>query len=76
MYVNPYLQKIKRVKDHEDRTGYLWLDMNENPEGLPEKFVKQTLDKINSLTVSGYPHKEELVELIAKKRDFQRIQLP
>lgn len=67
MYVNPYLQKIKRVKDHEDRTGYLWLDMNENPEGLPEKFVKQTLDKINSLTVSGYPHKEELVELIAKK---------
>lgn len=67
MYINPYLQKIKRVKDHEDRTGYLWLDMNENPEGLPEAFVKQTFDKINPLTISGYPHKDELIELIAEK---------
>ena len=67
MYVNPYLQKITRVKDHEDRTGYLWLDMNENPEGLPEAFVKQALAKVNALTVAGYPHKDELIRLIAKR---------
>lgn len=71
MYVNPYLQKIKRVKDHEDRTSFLWLDMNENPEGLPEEFVNETLKKVNSLTLAGYPYKDEFVQLIADKEGLR-----
>lgn len=70
MYINPYLQKITRVKDHEDREGYLWLDMNENPEGLPEEFVRRTLVKVSPLTISGYPYKEKLIQLIAGRENL------
>lgn len=70
MYINPYLKKITRVKDHEDRTGYLWLDMNENPEGLPEEFVRRTLEKVSTQTIAGYPYKEELIQLIAEREQL------
>ena len=67
MYVNPYLQKIHRIKDHEDRTNFLRLDMNENPKGLPEEFVQEVLSTITAETIASYPRKDALVELIAER---------
>lgn len=75
MYVNPYLKKIKRIKDHENREGFLCLDMNENPVGLPEDFVSQVMQKIDAKLIASYPRKDALQELIACQEnvDFDNI---
>lgn len=67
MYVNERVKKVIRVKDHELRTGCLRLDMNENPEGLPEEFVRNAAERITPELISAYPRKEELIRLIAEK---------
>lgn len=67
MYVNKHLKKIHRVKDHEDRTGFLRLDMNENPVGLPEEFVQEVISGITAETIAFYPRKDALIELIAER---------
>ncbi len=71
MYVNPYLEKIHRIKDHEDRRDFIRLDMNENPVGLPEDFVQQVLSTITAETIASYPRKDALLELIAKREDVE-----
>ena len=71
MYVNPYLQKIHRIKDHEDRTNFLRLDMNENPKGLPEAFVQEVLSTITAETIASYPRKDALVSLIAEREGIK-----
>lgn len=67
MYVNPYLEKIHRVKDHEDRRDFIRLDMNENPVGLPEAFVQEVLSTITAETIASYPRKDALIALIAER---------
>ena len=41
MYINERMRRMARVKWEDDRTGFLRLDMNENPAGLPEEFVRR-----------------------------------
>lgn len=67
MYVNPYLKSIHRYKDHEDREGFLCLDMNENPAGLPKEFVDNLVKKIDAKLIASYPRKDGLQELIAQR---------
>ncbi|MBQ2900430.1 MAG: histidinol-phosphate aminotransferase family protein [Agathobacter sp.] len=67
MYINPYLKKIQRYKDHEDREGFLGLDMNENPAGLPVEFVENVVKKIDAKLIASYPRKDGLQELIAQR---------
>ena len=67
MYVNPYLKRIHRYKDHEDREGFLGLDMNENPAGLPAEFVEKVVKKIDAKVIASYPRKDGLQELIAQR---------
>ena len=67
MYVNPYLKKIHRIKDHEDRKDFLRLDMNENPIGLPEEFVQEVVYSIHADTIASYPRKDGLLALIAER---------
>lgn len=71
MYVNPYLKKIQRYKDHEDREGFLGLDMNENPAGLPAEFVESVMQKIDAKKIAAYPRKDELQELIAQREGIK-----
>ncbi|MBQ3557914.1 MAG: histidinol-phosphate aminotransferase family protein [Agathobacter sp.] len=71
MYINPYLKKIQRFKDHEDREGFLGLDMNENPVGLPEEFVEKVIEKIDAKRIAAYPRKDELQELIAQREGLK-----
>ena len=71
MYVNPYLKKIQRYKDHEDREGFLGLDMNENPAGLPADFVDGVMKKIDAKKIAAYPRKDDLQELIAQREGIK-----
>lgn len=70
MFVNEYIKNIYRIKDHENRDSYLRLDMNENPEGLPEEFVCEVIKKITPETISRYPQKDKLIRLISESEDI------
>lgn len=39
-YVNERLMNLQRIFDQNKREGYLRLDLNENPEGLPQEFYR------------------------------------
>jgi len=67
MYINERISNIVRIKDYEDRSSFLRLDMNENPKGLPEVFVERVLKKIDRQLIASYPNKLPLVSLIAGK---------
>ncbi len=67
VYKNEYIAGTYRIKDHGDRMGYLRLDMNENPEGLPEDFVQEVLKKITPEFLAAYPQKDRLIGAIADR---------
>ena len=54
-YLDPKVEKLFRIFDQNERSGYLRLDLNENPGGLPKEFVQKVLegDAGASGTVSG-----------------------
>ena len=64
-YVNENIKDLYRVKFHEQRAGVLRLDMNENPEGLPEEIVHKVSSNISSQYIAKYPEKDRLMELLA-----------
>ena len=45
-YTNKEIIDLVRVFDQNERKGFLRLDLNENPGGLPEEFIKKTLEEI------------------------------
>jgi histidinol-phosphate aminotransferase len=61
-----HLEKINRVNlDSVSRRGFLRLDKNENPGGLPEEFIQEVLSEINSEFISSYPEYGKVKEKIA-----------
>ena len=64
-YVNENIKDLYRIKFHEQRAGVLRLDMNENPEGLPEEIVHKVSSNISSQYIAKYPEKDRLMELLA-----------
>ncbi len=64
-YVNENIEKLYRTGDSFSRKGYLRLDMNENPEGLPKEFVDKVLSEITPEVLATYPESEKLTELLA-----------
>ena len=38
--LDPNLASLNRVFDQNKREGYLRLDLNENPGGLPQEFIE------------------------------------
>lgn len=65
-YVNENIQNLYRVKFHDERSGILRLDMNENPQGLPDDFVEALKRKITPELIATYPEKDRLTALIAE----------
>lgn len=65
-YVNKNIKDLYRVKFHDERKDVLRLDMNENPEGLPEEFVEEVKKKITPSFLSTYPEKDRLAALLAE----------
>lgn len=65
-YVNENIKELYRVKFHDERSGVLRLDMNENPEGLPKKVFDAVMSKITPEYIATYPEKDRLMMLLAE----------
>ncbi len=69
-YINPNIKDLFRIYDQNSREGYLRLDLNENPGGLPDAFIKSVLKDVDSEFVAKYP---ETLEFTEKLADFIKV---
>lgn len=64
-YLNENVKSLNRIFDQNSRKEYLRPDLNENPGGLPEKFIKKVLEEVTPRFVSEYPETLEFTEVLA-----------
>ncbi len=64
-YLNPDIENLVRIFDQNERKGYLRLDLNENPGGLPEDFVADVLKAVTPEFLSQYPETLHFTEVLA-----------
>lgn len=64
-YTNPHLINLERIVYQNNRKEYLRLDLNENPGGLPQKFIKEILAGITPAFISQYPETQEFIDCLA-----------
>ena len=64
-YLNPRVENLYRIFDQNERKDYLRLDLNENPGGLPEEFIKSVLSDVNPQFVAQYPETLHFTEVLA-----------
>lgn len=65
MYVKPWIKEIVRIGGQQGRAGYLRLDMNENPGGLPAAFVEAVKEELTPEYLSMYPEEGRMQTLLA-----------
>lgn len=58
-YVNPIIKDFTRTNQPEGRSGYIRLDQNENPDGLPKWLFDEAMKDITPEFLSLYP--EEII---------------
>lgn len=66
-YINENVKNLNRIFDQHDRTGFLRLDLNENPDGLPQEFINYVLKFVTPELLSKYPETNKFTELLANK---------
>ena len=66
-YVNNVIKSLNRVFDQNSRSGFLRLDLNENPGGLPQEFIDTVLSEVTPELVSKYPETDEFQHFLADK---------
>ncbi|MBO4339675.1 MAG: histidinol-phosphate aminotransferase family protein [Clostridia bacterium] len=64
-YLDNNIKTLDRIFDQHKREGYLRLDLNENPGGLPLEFIKEVLSDVDQEFVSQYPETLEFTEVLA-----------
>ena len=64
-YLDNNIKNLDRIFDQNKRTGYLRLDLNENPEGLPQDFIDEVLKDITPEFVAQYPETLEFTQTLA-----------
>ena len=64
-YLDENIENLERIFDQNSREGYLRLDLNENPGGIPEEFIKKVLGGVSSELVSKYPETLEFTQTLA-----------
>lgn len=64
-YLNENIKDLNRIFDQNSRDGYLRMDLNENPGGLPEDFIKEVLKDITPEFVAKYPETLEFTQKLA-----------
>lgn len=64
-YLDSKVNNLVRIFDQNEREGYLRLDLNENPGGLPEDFIKGVLSEISPNLVAQYPETLHFTETLA-----------
>ncbi len=65
-YLNPNIENLYRIFDQNERKDYLRLDLNENPGGLPDEFIRQVLSDITPQFVAQYPETLYFTKVLAK----------
>ena len=65
MYVKPWIKDIVRVGGQQGRAGFLRLDMNENPGGLPADFVEDVKRELTPEYLAMYPEESRCLDLLA-----------
>lgn len=69
-YINPNIKDVLRIFPQQDRYGYIRLDMNENPEGLPQAFVDEVLKEFTPEFLATYPEPDVFIQ---KYADFVKV---
>lgn len=64
-YVDPKTEGLYRIFDQNERKDYLRLDLNENPGGLPEDFIRKVLSDITPQFLAQYPETLHFTEVLA-----------
>lgn len=64
-YLNKNIENLVRIFDQNERKDYLRLDLNENPGGLPEEFVKNVLSEVTPQMIAQYPETLHFAEVLA-----------
>lgn len=65
-YLDPKVENLYRIFDQNERKGFLRLDLNENPGGLPQEFINKILEGITPQFVSQYPETQHFTEVLAE----------
>lgn len=76
-YLNENIKNLNRIFDQNKREGFLRLDLNENPTGLPQEFINNVLKDIKPEFISQYPETLEFTEVLAKylNTDIEHVNL-
>ena len=64
-YLDSKIENLYRIFDQNERKGYLRLDLNENPSGLPQEFINEVLKEVDSRFVGQYPETLHFTEVLA-----------
>lgn len=64
-YLDENIKNLNRIFDQNSRKEYLRLDLNENPGGLPEAFIKKVLSEVTPRLLSEYPETLEFTKGLA-----------
>lgn len=65
-YASSIIKNLHRIFDQNERKDYLRLDLNENPGGLPEDFIRDVLSDVTPRLVAQYPETLHFTEVLAK----------
>ena len=65
-YLDSKIENLYRIFDQNERKGYLRLDLNENPGGLPLEFITKVLGTITPQFVAQYPETLHFTEVLAE----------
>mgnify|MGYP000037228332 FL=1 len=64
-YLNHNIENLVRIFDQNERKGYLRLDLNENPGGLPQEFVETVLTEVTPQMIAQYPETLHFTQVLA-----------
>ena len=64
-YLDPKVENLYRIFDQNERKDYLRLDLNENPGGLPDEFIKSVLADVTPQFIAQYPETLHFTEVLA-----------
>lgn len=65
-YLNENIKDLNRIFDQNSRDGYIRMDLNENPGGLPQEFIDEVLRGVTPEFVAKYPETLEFTEKLGK----------
>ena len=65
-YLNENIKDLNRIFDQNSREGYIRMDLNENPGGLPQEFIDKVLEGVTPEFVAKYPETLEFTEKLGK----------